>query len=73
MIYQKMSIKRSLMLLGIAGTFAFATACNAPQSNETEEVDPGTENMYEDPMPAEDTTSAMDTTAVDTATGDNAL
>lgn len=56
------------MLFGIAGMFAGAVACNAPQNNEAEEADPGmnNENMYEEPMPSDDTTSAVDTTLTDT-------
>ncbi|QEC52726.1 hypothetical protein [Anseongella ginsenosidimutans] len=65
----KMSIKKSMALFGIAGMFAGAVACNSPQNdsqNDSEELDPGTENMYEEPMPSDDTTSAVDTTLTDT-------
>ena len=63
----KMSIKKSVALFGMAGMFAGAVACNSPQNqNDSEEVDPGTDNMYEEPMPNDDTTSAVDTTLTDT-------
>ncbi|HEY9561403.1 MAG TPA: hypothetical protein VIR29_11525 [Anseongella sp.] len=63
----KMSVKKSAMLLGMAGMFAAAVACNSPQNNESQEADPGMEdNMYEEPMPSDDTTSAVDTTLTDT-------
>lgn len=66
----KMNLKKSAMLFGIAGMFAGAVACNAPQSNEGETTDPATEDeMYEEPMPSDDTTSAVDTTLTDTLDG----
>src|SRR3546814_16237942 len=63
----KMSVKKSAMLLGMAGMFAAAVACNSPKNNERQEADPGMEdNMYEEPMPYDDITSAVDTTLTDT-------
>lgn len=68
----RMSIKKSIMAFAAAGMFAGTIACNAPTGNEGQEADPGaTDEMYEEPMPAEesmpaDTTSAVDTTAADT-------
>lgn len=63
----KMSIKKAIALFGTAGLFAGAMACNSPQNqNDTQDMDPGTDNMYEEPMPSHDTTSAVDTTLTDT-------
>jgi len=66
----KMSIKKTMALIGTAGVFAGAVACNSPQNqNESQDMDPGTDNMYEEPMPSDDTTSAIDTTMTDTLDG----